>query len=318
MSFNNKRLFIAGHKGMVGSAFVRKFKEIGHSEIITFSRRKLDLTSAEKVKAFFKKEKIDIVINAAAKVGGIVGNEAYPTEFLLENLKIQNNLLENAQKFGVEKLIFLASCCIYPKHCNQPMKESDLLTGPLEKTNEPYAIAKIAGILLAQSMSKQTNLKTFCPMPINLYGPEDNFHPKFSHVIPGLIVRMHAAMKRNDPIFEVWGSGNVRREFMHVDDCVDGILFSENNFDKGEIVNISPGIELTTRETAEMIKDELGYKGELIQDLGKPDGTPRKLADSTIMKNLGWKPKIKFQDGLKNTIQWYLTNLKSLRGFNDK
>lgn len=317
MKFKNKRVFIAGHKGMVGSAFLRKFESLGHSEIITQSRKKLDLTNEDSVKNFFKNEKIDIVINAAAKVGGIVGNESYPTEFLLENLKIQNNLLESSQKYGVEKVIFLASCCIYPKHCEQPMKESYLLTGPLEKTNEPYAIAKIAGIILAQSISKQSDLKTFCPMPINLYGPEDNFHPQYSHVIPGLIVRMHEAMKKKESQFHVWGSGNVKREFMHVNDCVDGILFAEEHFDCGEIVNISPGHELTTRKTAELIQDALGYRGELIQDLQKPDGTPRKLADPTILNDLGWRPKINFEDGLKSTVDWYLNNIDSLRGINE-
>lgn len=318
MSLKNKRIFIAGHNGMVGSAFVRRFSRDGYSEIITKSRKELDLTDELKVKTFFKKEKIDYVINAAAKVGGIFGNQSYPTEFLLENLKIQNNLLESSQKFGVEKIIFLASCCIYPKLCKQPMKESYLLTGPLEKTNEPYAIAKISGILLAQSMSQNNNFKAFCPMPINLYGPEDNFHPDYSHIIPGLIVRMHNAKKNGDKEFKVWGSGKVMREFMHVDDCVDGILFSQDHFHNGEIVNIAPGYELTTRQTAERIKEIIGYQGRLIQDHEKPDGTPRKLADSSILEDLGWKPTIDFKTGLEKTIEWYLSNLSNLRGLNDK
>ena len=314
MNLTNKTVFIAGHNGMVGSAFVRRLSNINECTILTQNREKLDLTNSEEVDTFFSINKIDVVINAAAKVGGIFGNQSFPTDFLLENLKMQNNLLESAANHGVEKFIFLASCCIYPKLCDQPMKEEDLLTGPLEKTNEPYAIAKIAGILLAQSLSAEGRMKTFCPMPINLYGPEDNFHPDYSHVIPGLIVRMHAALKNQDPEFEVWGSGKVLREFMHVDDCVDGILYAADYFHEGEIVNISPGKELTTRETAEIVKNNLGYTGKLIQDTSMPDGTPRKLADPSIMNDIGWKPKISFEDGIKESIEWYLTNINNLRG----
>jgi GDP-L-fucose synthase len=314
MNLKNKTIFVTGHNGMVGSAFVRRLKNINDCALLTQNREELDLTNSAAVDAFFSANKIDVVINAAAKVGGIFGNQSFPTDYLLENLKMQNNLLESAANHGVEKFIFLASCCIYPKFCDQPMKEEYLLTGPLEKTNEPYAIAKISGILLAQSMSLEGKMKTFCPMPINLYGPEDNFHPDYSHVIPGLIVRMHAALKNQDPEFEVWGSGKVQREFMHVDDCVDGILYAADHFHRGEIVNISPGKELTTRETAEIIKNNLGYTGKLIQNTSMPDGTPRKLADPSIMNDIGWQPKIAFEDGIKKSIEWYLTNINNLRG----
>ncbi|MDC3092788.1 GDP-L-fucose synthase [Paracoccaceae bacterium] len=316
MKLKGKRIFIAGHRGMVGNGFYRRLQEDGCSELIVKSRAELDLLDNLKVLNFFKSEKIDVVINAAAKVGGIVGQQTFPTEFLLENLKIQNNIIEGALSSGVEKLIFLASCCIYPRLCKQPMKEEYLLTGPIEKTNEPYAIAKIAGILLAQSLSKEKRLKSFCPMPINIYGTNDNFHPKYSHVIPGLISRMHKAKINNDPEFEVWGSGNALRDFMHIDDCIDGILYANEHFENGEVINIAPGTELSTRETAEIIKGKLGYKGSLVQNTAIPDGTPRKLADSSIMSSLGWKPKISFEDGIEQAINWYFENMSTARGLN--
>tara|TARA_A100001015_G_scaffold67966_1_gene75247 strand:+ start:3676 stop:4629 length:954 start_codon:yes stop_codon:yes gene_type:complete len=316
MKLKGKKIFIAGHKGMVGSGFYRRLKEDGCSELVVKSRSELDLLNYSEVMSFFKKEKIDVVINSAAKVGGIVGQQTFPTEFLLENLKIQNNIIEGSLASGVEKLIFLASCCIYPRLCKQPMKEEYLLTGPIEKTNEPYAIAKIAGILLAQSLSKENRLKSFCPMPINIYGTNDNFHPKYSHVIPGLIYRMNKAKINNDPKFEVWGSGNALRDFMHIDDCIDGILFANEHFENGEVVNIAPGTELSTRKTAEIIKDKLGYKGSLVQDTTIPDGTPRKLADSSVMSSIGWKPKISFEDGIEQAINWYFENMSTARGVN--
>ena len=316
MDLKGKRIFIAGHKGMVGSAFLRKLSAEGSAELITKDREQLDLTDYSKVSKFFKVENIDVVINSAAKVGGIAAQQMFPTDFLLENLKIQNNICECSVKSGVEKLIYLGSCCIYPRLCKQPMKEEYLLTGAIEPTNEPYAIAKIAGILLAQSLSKEGKLKSFCPMPINIYGTNDNFHPEYSHVIPGLITRMYKAKINNDPEFQVWGSGKALRDFMHIDDCIDGILFANEFFDAGEVINIAPGTELSTRKTAEIIKELLGYKGILTQDTSVPDGTPRKLADSTKMESIGWKPKISFEEGIQKTIDWYFENIDSYRGIN--
>ena len=243
-----------------------------------------------------------------------MGNDSFPADFIIDNITIQNNLERACLAAGVEKYVFLGSCCIYPKFCEQPMQEGSLLTGALEPTNTPYAVAKIAGIISCQSLSKQYGLKTVCPMPINLFGPGDNWHPTNSHIIPGLMRRLHFAKLNNDAKAVIWGSGNVRREYLHVDDCADAIIFLSDKFEQGEIINIGPGTELTTRETAETIAKVVGYKGELIQDTTRPDGTERKLADSSIIKNLGWHPKIDFIDALTDTYEHFKNDLaKNIR-----
>ena len=309
-----KNIFIAGHNGMVGSAIARKLGSLGHDNIITANRNELDLTSQAEVMDYFNRNNIGVVYNAAAKVGGIVGNDSFPADFIIDNITIQNNLERACLAAGVEKYVFLGSCCIYPKFCEQPMQEGSLLTGALEPTNTPYAVAKIAGIISCQSLSKQYGLKTVCPMPINLFGPGDNWHPTNSHIIPGLMRRLHFAKLNNDAKAVIWGSGNVRREYLHVDDCADAIIFLSDKFEQGEIINIGPGTELTTRETAETIAKVVGYKGELIQDTTRPDGTERKLADSSIIKNLGWHPKIDFIDALTDTYEHFKNDLaKNIR-----
>ena len=237
------------------------------------------------------------------KVGGIIGNKRYPGDFIHQNLMIQSNIINACIKNNVERHVFLGSCCIYPKFCNQPMQEDYLLSGELEPTNQPYAVAKIAGIVSCQSIYEQYGLKSVCPMPINLFGPGDNLDPDNSHIIPGLMRRFHYAKINNDKQSVIWGSGKALREYMHVDDCADAILFLTEKYDNGEIVNIAPGKELSTRETAEVIADVVGFKGELIQDTSKPDGTARKLADPSKIQSLGWKPKIDFYDGLRETYE---------------
>ena len=308
------KIFVAGHNGMVGSAIVRSLHAKGFSEIMTADRKKLDLSDAAAVESFFSKHSFEVVYNAAAKVGGIVGNANNPSDYILENLIIQNNIASACLKTRVDRYIFLGSCCIYPKNCPQPMREEYLLSGPLEATNEPYAVAKIAGIVTSRGLSSQYGLKTVTPMPINLYGPGDNWDPINSHIIPGLMRRLHFAKSEGLPSTEVWGSGLVRREYMHVDDCADGIIFISDKFDHGEIINIAPGTELTTRETAMEIAEIVGYKGELIQNLSKPDGTPRKLASSEIMAGLGWTPNIGFSEGLEDTYREFLKSIGSGRG----
>ena len=309
----DKKIYVSGHNGMVGSAIVRFLKESGYKNIITASREELELTNQSEVNNFFKLNEIDVVFNAAAKVGGIVGNASYPGDFIHQNLMIQTNLLDASIRSEIDRFIFLGSCCIYPKFCDQPMKEEYLLTGDLEPTDEPYAIGKIAGIISCQALYQQYGLKSVCPMPINLFGKGDNLHPENSHIIPGLMRRLHFAKINEEETTIVWGSGKVKREYMHIDDCAEGIVFVSDKFDNGEIINIAPGTELTTRETAEIIADVVGYKGKLVQDTTKPDGTMRKLACSEKIKSLGWEPKLDFYEALTVTYEDFKEEILSGR-----
>ncbi len=309
----DKKIYVSGHNGMVGSAIVRFLKESGYKNIITASREELELTNQSEVNNFFKLNEIDVVFNAAAKVGGIVGNASYPGDFIHQNLMIQTNLLDASIRSEIDRFIFLGSCCIYPKFCDQPMKEEYLLTGDLEPSNEPYAIGKIAGIISCQALYQQYGLKSVCPMPINLFGKGDNLHPENSHIIPGLMRRLHFAKINEEETTIVWGSGVVKREYMHVDDCAEAIVFVSDQFDNGEIINIAPGTELTTRETAEVIADVVGYKGKLVQDTTKPDGTMRKLACSKKIKSLGWEPKLDFYEALTVTYEDFKEEILSGR-----
>jgi len=309
----NKKIYVSGHNGMVGSAIVRSLKESGYNNIITASREELELTNQSEVNNFFKLNEIDVVFNAAAKVGGIVGNASYPGDFIHQNLMIQTNLLDASIRSEIDRFIFLGSCCIYPKFCDQPMKEEYLLTGDLEPTDEPYAIGKIAGIISCQALYQQYGLKSVCPMPINLFGKGDNLHPENSHIIAGLMRRLHFAKINEEETTIVWGSGVVKREYMHVDDCAEAIVFVSDQFDNGEIINIAPGTELTTRETAEVIADVVGYKGKLVQDTTKPDGTMRKLACSKKIKSLGWEPKLDFYEALTVTYEDFKEEILSGR-----
>ena len=309
----DKKIYVSGHNGMVGSAIVRFLKESGYKNIITASREELELTNQSEVNNFFKLNEIDVVFNAAAKVGGIVGNASYPGDFIHQNLMIQTNLLDASIRSEIDRFIFLGSCCIYPKFCDQPMKEEYLLTGDLEPTDEPYAIGKIAGIISCQALYQQYGLKSVCPMPINLFGKGDNLHPENSHIIAGLMRRLHFAKINEEETTIVWGSGVVKREYMHVDDCAEAIVFVSDKFDNGEIINIAPGTELTTRETAEIIADVVGYKGKLVQDTTKPDGTMRKLACSEKIKSLGWEPKLDFYEALTVTYEDFKEEILSGR-----
>lgn len=309
----DKKIYVSGHNGMVGSAIVRFLKESGYKNIITASREELELTNQSEVNNFFKLNEIDVVFNAAAKVGGIVGNASYPGDFIHQNLMIQTNLLDASIRSEIDRFIFLGSCCIYPKFCDQPMKEEYLLTGDLEPTDEPYAIGKIAGIISCQALYQQYGLKSVCPMPINLFGKGDNLHPENSHIIAGLMRRLHFAKINEEETTIVWGSGIVKREYMHVDDCAEAIVFVSDQFDNGEIINIAPGTELTTRETAEVIADVVGYKGKLVQDTTKPDGTMRKLACSKKIKSLGWEPKLDFYEALTVTYEDFKEEILSGR-----
>jgi GDP-L-fucose synthase len=309
----DKKIYVSGHNGMVGSAIVRFLKESGYKNIITAPREELELTNQSEVNNFFKLNEIDVVFNAAAKVGGIVGNASYPGDFIHQNLMIQTNLLDASIRSEIDRFIFLGSCCIYPKFCDQPMKEEYLLTGDLEPTDEPYAIGKIAGIISCQALYQQYGLKSVCPMPINLFGKGDNLHPENSHIIAGLMRRLHFAKINEEETTIVWGSGVVKREYMHVDDCAEAIVFVSDQFDNGEIINIAPGTELTTRETAEVIADVVGYKGKLVQDTTKPDGTMRKLACSKKIKSLGWEPKLDFYEALTVTYEDFKEEILSGR-----
>ncbi|MFN6178462.1 MAG: GDP-L-fucose synthase family protein [Flavobacteriales bacterium] len=292
------KIYIAGHRGMVGSAIVRRLQKDGYTNIVTRTSKELDLKEQQAVRDFFAKEKPDVVVLAAAKVGGIHANNVYRAQFLYENLMIESNVIHSAYENGAKKLLFLGSSCIYPKMAPQPLKEESLLTGLLEQTNEPYAIAKIAGIKLAESYRRQYGVNYISAMPTNLYGPNDNYDLNNSHVLPALIRKFHTAKVTHAPSVEVWGTGSPMREFLHVDDLADACFFLLQNYDEEMFVNIGTGEDLTIKALAEMIKDIVGYTGELKWNTEKPDGTPRKLMDVSRLHNLGWKHRIGLREGI--------------------
>jgi len=302
------RIFVAGHRGMVGSALMRRFQVEGFENLVTRDRSELDLANESAVAKFFAKQTPDVVIVAAAKVGGIKANNDFPVEFLLENLRIQNNVIHSAQETGVRKLLFLGSSCIYPKFAPQPIPETALLGGPLEPTNEAYAIAKIAGIKLCQAYGREYGTNFISAMPTNLYGPNDNFDLDTSHVLAALLRKAHEAKLRKDQKLIVWGTGKPRREFLHVDDCASACLLLLEKYDSPEIINIGCGEDVSIRELAELICDVVGFNGELAWDTTKPDGTPRKLLDVAKLRDLGWKPAIPLRDGIARTYDWFRAN----------
>jgi len=304
----NSKVFVAGHNGLVGSAIIRNLKSKGFTNLITRSRKELDLQETISVNQFFENEKPEYVFLSAAKVGGIQANNIYRADFLLQNLKIQNNVIEAAYKNKVKKLMFLGSSCIYPKHAPQPLKESYLLTGELEPTNEPYAIAKIAGIKLCESYNIQYGTDFISVMPTNLYGPNDNFDLQNSHVLPALIRKFVAAKEENQQTVTVWGTGSPKREFLYVDDMADACIYLMNNYTGNEMVNIGTGIDLSIKELAQIIKRIVGFEGDLVFDTTKPDGTPQKLLDVSKLASLGWKASTDLEKGIKLSIDWYLEN----------
>lgn len=304
----SEKIFVAGHRGLVGSALVRTLERDGFDNLVTRSRSQLDLRNEAAVDLFFAQEKPSIVIFAAAKVGGIKANNDQPVEFLLDNIQIQNNVIRAAHEAGVRKLLFLGSSCIYPKHAPQPIPESALLTGPLEPTNEAYAIAKIAGIKLCQAYAREYGAHFISAMPTNLYGSNDNFDLLSSHVLPALLRKAHDAKTSGARELMVWGSGKPRREFLHVDDLAAACLFLLEKYDSPEIINIGCGEDVSIRELAELICDVVGFKGELAWDTTKPDGTPRKLLDVSKVHDLGWRHTIALRDGIARTYEWFLKN----------
>jgi GDP-L-fucose synthase len=318
-----KKIFIAGHRGMVGSAIVRQLEQRGDAELVLRTRTELDLTSQSAVAEFFKTEKIDEVYLAAAKVGGIIANNTYPADFIYENLMIECNIIHSAHVAGIQKILFLGSSCIYPKLAVQPMAETALLTGPLEPTNEPYALAKIAGIKLCESYNRQYDRDYRSVMPTNLYGPHDNFHPENSHVIPALLRRFHEAKLNGDKQVVAWGSGKPMREFLHVDDMaaasihvmeLDKATYDNNTEPMLSHINVGTGIDCTIRELVETVAKVTGYEGDIVFDTSKPDGAPRKLMNVDRLASLGWKYTYSLEVGLKDAYQWFLENQDSFRG----
>lgn len=305
---SGSKIYIAGHRGLVGSAILRKLNREGYMNLVTRTRAELELTDQKAVAAFFKLEKPEYVFQAAAKVGGILANSIYPAEFIYENLAIQNNLIHQACLHGVKKLLFLGSSCIYPRNAPQPLKEDYLLTGELETTNEPYAIAKIAGIKMCQAYNRQYGTNFISVMPTNLYGPGDNYDLEDSHLLAALIRKMHEAKVALSSEVIVWGSGTPRREFLYVDDLADACVFLIKNYNSSEIINVGTGIDLTVMELAELIKEVVGFKDKIILDRSKPDGTKQKLLDRHKITTLGWQPRISLPEGLRLTYQAYLDN----------
>lgn len=312
------RIYVAGHKGLVGSAILRRLKAEGYSNLIVRSHKELDLMRQAEVEAFLKKENPEYVFLTAAKVGGILANNTYPAEFIYENLSIESNVIHASYVAGVKKLLFLGSSCIYPRACAQPMKEEYLLSGQLEPTNEPYAIAKIAGIRMCQSYNRQYGTRFISVMPTNLYGPGDNFDLETSHVLPALIRKFHEAKARDQrsevrdqrvkggDSVTIWGSGTPRREFLHVDDLADACVFLMNHYEESEIINIGVGEDIRVKELAELIKEIVGFKGAIRYDQSKPDGTHRKLLDVSKLQALGWRPKVSLREGIERTYRWYV------------
>lgn len=300
------KIFVAGHRGLVGSAILRKLRSLGYRNLITRTRDELDLRDQAAVDRFFEAERPEYVFLSAAKVGGILANSTYPADFIRDNLQIQTNVIDAAYRSGSKKLLFLGSSCIYPKHAPQPMKEEHLLTGPLEPTNEWYAVAKIAGIKMAQAYRRQYGFNTISLMPTNLYGPGDNFDLETSHVIPALIRKFHEAKERGESRVVVWGTGKPRREFLHVDDLADATVFLMQRYDGEAFVNVGVGQDISIRDLAELIREVVGFEGEIRFDTSKPDGTPRKLLDVSKLNALGWQARISLRDGLQQTYRWYL------------
>ena len=318
----NQNIFVAGHRGMVGSAIVRRLQALGYTRIVTAGRDTLNLLDQQAVQAFFQEHKIDQVYLAAAKVGGIQANNTYPADFIYENLMIQANIIQAAHLNDVHKLLFLGSSCIYPKHAEQPMREEALLTGTLEPTNEPYAIAKIAGIKLCESYNRQHGRDYRSVMPTNLYGPHDNYHPQNSHVIPALLRRFHEAVQRGDEELVIWGTGTPMREFLHVDDMaaasihvmeLDDATYQANTQPMLSHINVGTGVDCTIGELAKTIAEVTGFTGKLTFDTSKPDGAPRKLMDVSRLRSLGWQASISLEDGLKDAYDWYVTNVQQAR-----
>ncbi len=302
------KIYIAGHRGLVGSALLRKLQATGYEDIILKTRSELDLLNDEAVKNFFQKEKPVYVFLAAAKVGGIIANDEHPAEFIYENLKIQTNIIHNAYINNVKKLLFLGSSCIYPKLAKQPIQEDYLLDGKLEPTNKAYAVAKIAGIIMCQAYNKQYGTNFISVMPTNLYGLNDNFDLQSSHVIPALLRKFHDAKTHGKKEVILWGTGSPKREFLHVDDLADACIFLMNNYSDSEIINIGSGEDISIKELADIIKNIVGFTGEIVWDSSKPDGTPRKLLNVNKINNLGWRHKIELLDGIKSTYDWYKKN----------
>ena len=303
------KIYVAGHRGLVGSAILHNLQEEGYNNIVIRTHRELDLCNQQEVRAFFEKERPEYVFLAAAKVGGILANSTYPADFIYNNLAIQIYAIHNAYLYGVKKLLFLGSSCIYPKFAPQPMKEEYLLTGILEPTNESYAIAKISGIKMCQAYNKQYGTNFISVMPTNLYGPGDNFDLETSHVLSALIRKFHEAKLSGQPV-TVWGTGTPRREFLYVNDLAEACIFLMNCYDGEDIINIGTGLDISIKELAGFISEVIGYRGEIIFDTGKPDGMQRKLLDVTRINSLGWKAKTDLREGIEKTYKWYLSTLK--------
>lgn len=305
----NSKIYVAGHRGLVGSAIVRELQKKGYTNIIGKTHKELDLMDSMATQNFFKEEKPEYVFLAAAKVGGIYANFNYPADFIYENLQIQNNVIGNAHKYKVKKLMFLGSSCIYPKMCPQPIKEEYLLSGYLEETNEAYALAKISGLKMCEFFNKQYGTNYISVMPTNLYGPYDNFHPENSHVMPALIRRFHEAKVNNAKEVVVWGSGTPLREFLYSEDMADACIYLMENYEGNDFFNIGTGKEITIRGLAELIKEVVGYKGEIVWDTTKPDGTPRKLLDVSRLESQGWRYKMELKNGIRETYKWFMENV---------
>jgi GDP-L-fucose synthase len=309
----NSRIYVAGHRGLVGGAVVRALELQGHKNLLLRTHRELDLTEQSAVRDFFERERPEAVVMAAARVGGIQANNTRPAEFIRDNLLVQDNVIDAAYRSGVAKFVFLGSSCIYPKLCPQPIKEDYLLTGALEPTNEWYAIAKIAGLKMCQAYRRQYGFNAISLMPTNLYGPGDNFDLQNSHVLPALIRRFHEATLRGDATMSIWGTGTPRREFLHVEDMADAVVYLLKTYDAEPIVNLGWGEDVTIKELAEMVAAATGFKGTLMFDPSKPDGTPRKLLDTSRLTSLGWKPKISLRDGIEQTYAWFKQHVSDAR-----
>jgi GDP-L-fucose synthase len=310
---SDAKIYVAGHRGLAGSAIMRSLQAQGYSNLLVRTHSELDLTDQPAVDAFFAVEKPECVFLAAAKVGGILANDSYPAEFLRDNLVIQTNVIHSAWQHGARKLVFLGSSCIYPKLAPQPLREESLLTGPLEPTNEWYAVAKIAGIKMCQAYRRQYGFDAISLMPTNLYGPGDNFHLENAHVMPALIRKFHEAKQRGDAEVVMWGTGTPRREFMHVDDLGAAAVFLMQHYSGEDFVNVGVGEDVTIRELAEIVREVVGYEGKIVQDLSKPDGTPRKLMDVSRLTALGWRAQTTLREGIAETYRWFLENQERFR-----